>query len=548
MNLIKYFLINLLAIGASASSEKDEFSTHISKPVHILISMGVGSPSHVRYLFEISKELVKQGHKITYAASTEKKEYTKGYDVGWYDMGPLPEFKRNRDYVFNFLIPIYDHFFPKLDGLIKKTEPDVVICDFFSNACIDYCQLHRIPVIVGMQPLDATLNPVPYVNNNAGLDIPVTTEKMSFWSRWYNTFLKRDPYSGHRANYLNKMNEVRAKYGVPKKSGLFGDIDTTYKIQNTYLGWEVPRPMHPSFELVGPIRSTNIIPLTEDLSKFLNQWDNVLYIAFGSYQTLTTKELELIIQASFKSIADGTINGVILATKTKKSDFPDEFHTENGIIKSKDIFEDRISNFKYMEHVPQEAILNHANTKLFISHGGLESTFESISTSTPILLMPFMGDQPINGQLVIENNLGGMFDKAKATYKTVSQEIKRIVADEDGSINRDIKRIRTIAHYNSIGVKQAGDKIVSFAKTAQACRTNEDLKNEIPCEMKSMTTVDQRIPRFKAYQYDIYVFHYTLITLIICTLVPLIFKYFRLSKYLKIARRQGYSLIRGNEN
>jgi hypothetical protein len=399
-----------------------------------------------------------------------------------------------------------------------------------------------------MQALNPRSNQIPYINDNVSIDIPVTTERMSFWSRWYNTFLSKDSALSYKLNFRKKLNDLRTKYGIPHRAGYFGDFETSYKMLNTYLGWEAPRPLHPTFELVGPIGSTDITPLTEGLSNFLNQRNNVLYIAFGSYQTLSTKELKLIIQASFKSIADGTINGVILATKTKKSDFPDEFHTENGIIKSKDIFEDRISNFKYMEHVPQEAILNHANTKLFISHGGLESTFESISTSTPILLMPFMGDQPINGQLVIENNLGGMFDKAKATYKTVSQEIKRIVADEDGSINRDIKRIRTIAHYNSIGVKQAGDKIVSFAKTAQACRTNEDLKNEIPCEMKSMTTVDQRIPRFKAYQYDIYVFHYTLITLIICTLVPLIFKYFRLSKYLKIARRQGYSLIRGNEN
>jgi UDP:flavonoid glycosyltransferase YjiC (YdhE family) len=44
--------------------------------------------------------------------------------------------------------------------------------------------------------------------------------------------------------------------------------------------------------------------------------------------------------------------------------------------------------------------------KAFVSHCGLNSLFEGLATGTPILAMPFGGDQPVNAQHVEDKGLG----------------------------------------------------------------------------------------------------------------------------------------------
>ncbi|KXN72691.1 glycosyltransferase family 1 protein [Conidiobolus coronatus NRRL 28638] len=178
MNLIKYFLISLVTAG-----EKEEFSKHIDKPVNVLISQYAGSRSHVKFLLEIANELSGKGHKVTYATPEQKLHFGKGYNVNMYNMGSIQYEGWSDHFSINYLPPLYDQFFPTYETLIEHTKPDVVICDFFSAACVDYCQIHQIPYIVGMQALNPKSNPIPYINDNVSINIPVTTERMSFWNQ-----------------------------------------------------------------------------------------------------------------------------------------------------------------------------------------------------------------------------------------------------------------------------------------------------------------------------------------------------------------------------
>lgn len=54
--------------------------------------------------------------------------------------------------------------------------------------------------------------------------------------------------------------------------------------------------------------------------------------------------------------------------------------------------------------MPQNDILAHPNVILFISHGGLFGTSESLYHGVPFLLIPFFGDQFRNAHRV---KLGG---------------------------------------------------------------------------------------------------------------------------------------------
>jgi UDP:flavonoid glycosyltransferase YjiC (YdhE family) len=74
------------------------------------------------------------------------------------------------------------------------------------------------------------------------------------------------------------------------------------------------------------------------------------------------------------------------------------------------------SRFLISNWVPQAAVLGHPGVKAFVSHCGLDSLFEGLATGTPILAMPFGGDQPVNAQHVEDKGLGlkvGLLDVVK---------------------------------------------------------------------------------------------------------------------------------------
>lgn len=63
-------------------------------------------------------------------------------------------------------------------------------------------------------------------------------------------------------------------------------------------------------------------------------------------------------------------------------------------------------NVLIQKWLPQSDILAHPNVRMFISHGGLFSTLESLDRGVPLLVVPFFGDQQRNGQRVATSGYG----------------------------------------------------------------------------------------------------------------------------------------------
>lgn len=64
------------------------------------------------------------------------------------------------------------------------------------------------------------------------------------------------------------------------------------------------------------------------------------------------------------------------------------------------------SNVLIKNWLPQSDILAHPNVRLFISHGGLFSTLESLDRGVPLLIVPFFGDQHRNAKRVENSGYG----------------------------------------------------------------------------------------------------------------------------------------------
>ncbi len=56
--------------------------------------------------------------------------------------------------------------------------------------------------------------------------------------------------------------------------------------------------------------------------------------------------------------------------------------------------------------LPQQDVLGHPNVRLFISHGGLGSTIESIYHGKPMVIMPGFADQFSIGDMAERMGLG----------------------------------------------------------------------------------------------------------------------------------------------
>lgn len=84
--------------------------------------------------------------------------------------------------------------------------------------------------------------------------------------------------------------------------------------------------------------------------------------------------------------------------------------------------------------MPQNDVLAHKNVILFISHGGLFGTSESLYHGRPMLLIPFFGDQHRNAHRIQSVGYGNFIAFDDITKDTLLKEITEIISDESYSV------------------------------------------------------------------------------------------------------------------
>ncbi|KAI6190907.1 UDP-glucuronosyltransferase [Aphelenchoides bicaudatus] len=82
---------------------------------------------------------------------------------------------------------------------------------------------------------------------------------------------------------------------------------------------------------------------------------------------------------------------------------------------------------KIVKWAPQTAILNHPNTRVFVSHGGLKSIKESLCSKTPLILMPMGAEQGHNAHQLLSLGYGRVLNKLTVTEKKVYSEINHVL-------------------------------------------------------------------------------------------------------------------------
>lgn len=79
--------------------------------------------------------------------------------------------------------------------------------------------------------------------------------------------------------------------------------------------------------------------------------------------------------------------------------------------------------------LPQQAVLSHPNTKVFVTHGGLLSITESIYHGVPVIGIPVFGDQSMNMQHAEHIGYGVKIDWPTLGADTVRQALNQVLND-----------------------------------------------------------------------------------------------------------------------
>ncbi|KAM9307138.1 UDP-glucuronosyltransferase 2C1-like [Pholidichthys leucotaenia] len=152
----------------------------------------------------------------------------------------------------------------------------------------------------------------------------------------------------------------------------------------TFWDTETPRPLPPNVKFVGGLHCKPAKPLPEDLEAFMQSSGDagVVVATFGSMIPNLTMDRANVIATAFGRIPQKVIwryrgeTPTALAPNTKLSDW-----------------------------IPQNDLLGHPKTRVFVTHGGTNGLYEAVFHGVPLVGVPLFFDQPDN--LARLSRLGG---------------------------------------------------------------------------------------------------------------------------------------------
>jgi len=90
-------------------------------------------------------------------------------------------------------------------------------------------------------------------------------------------------------------------------------------------------------------------------------------------------------------------------------------------------------NCRIYDVVPQLEVLKKAD--VFVTHGGMNSVNEGLSFGVPMVVIPFMSDQPTNARRIEELGLGKRLDYSIINSEILKTTVLSVMNDEAISAN-----------------------------------------------------------------------------------------------------------------
>ncbi|XP_071476585.1 UDP-glucuronosyltransferase 2C1-like [Diadema antillarum] len=435
---------------------------------NILVMTGFGAGSHFIAGSQVGKTLAERGHNVTMLIGNAFSYRAKDplyedlnfviFNHSWSNEEVIERVKSIRQIVFDsrftqmikfhkILAPGYyaecKHILENEAVLreLREGEFDVIIIDtIWLCSLLIARKVGPIPVI-GESPGSLSFinhvsagNPIypafmPDKKLTSGLP-----QKMNFFQRLGNA-LVISLYVRFVFPYVYQTYDALiAEHGLGSKGLTLLDLirnDVMLWLVNTDFAYEFPMHITPNIIPIGGLTARPPKPLPQvELEDFMlsSGEHGVVIFSLGSYFTFGTD------MASLKS------NIVqVFADAFAQLDQKVIWHmTDSGALKRT-----MPPNVKILSWIPQNDLLGHNKTRVFMFHGGNNGLNELAYHGVPTIVIPLMGDTHDTAERVKARGLGVSLDKMKLTTDSILSALREVL--DNDKYAKNAKRVSAIS-------------------------------------------------------------------------------------------------------
>ncbi|XP_052756326.1 UDP-glycosyltransferase UGT5-like [Galleria mellonella] len=440
--------------------------SNICDAYRILVVFPSPGKSHNILGVNVVKHLLKAGHEVTYITPFPvKNPHPKLQQLDVSDNFDLLDEKTldvktllNKEISFDSPITMFEitnDFFaktiqnPNVVKVFNDTSQkfDVVIAEWmYNDAYSGIATLFDCPFIwfstiephsIILSLIDESTNPA-YVPDSLSSNIPPFNFKervsglfFQLLSSAFKTFYWNGVAEREFERLLGPYLIQRGK-AIPSFSDVNYNVSLVLGNSHVSLGQAIRLPQN-YIPVGGYHIDSDVKPLPEDLKKILDNAKNgLIYFSMGS--NLKSKDLPDELKRGFLNIFSNLKQTVLWKFEEAIPNLPKNVHI--------------------VQWAPQPSILAHPNCVLFITHGGLLSTTETVHFGKPIIGIPVFGDQFTNMERAVKKGFAikvtlsyTMLDEFKAAideaisnpkYRNKAKELSAIYHDRPVSPGKEL--------------------------------------------------------------------------------------------------------------
>ncbi|TDX31689.1 zeaxanthin glucosyltransferase [Modicisalibacter xianhensis] len=396
------------------------------RPIHVGI-VAPPFPSHYRALQALAAELIERGHRVTFIDRADAARWLDDSRIGFHTLGHVSHPSGSLSRLLRLaaspgspwgLLRLIRELAANTDMLCRELPEalgtlgiDLLLCDQMEAAGGLVAEAAGLPYVSVACALP--------VNREPGIPLPVMPMAFGQGSRYIKMYASSERVYDVLMSPLRRAIAVNAEtFGLPPRDGLHECLSPYAQISQTVPGFELPRRALPAhFHHVGPLRPPAMnqgalaLPAAEGRP-----------LVFASLGTLQGHRYRL-----FRRIARACRHldvQLLLA------------HC-GGLSAHQALALEREGASWVTDFAPQRAALERADA--VITHGGLNTVMDALSTRTPMLVLPIAFDQPGVAARIEHAGVGLRASPTFAGTRSLAGELHELL--HDGRFTAPLERL-----------------------------------------------------------------------------------------------------------
>ena len=461
--------------------------------------------SHNRVLWKIGKELQAKGHKYTQVLPSCAKESYTEVDVKVFNTSVTEEMIEEAHatlikldninsvsgafrlfqamQTLNVMLQTFCKDLFDSDRLISEIREsvDLILCDTTNFCCsvlAGALNITRIDVSpVGFAGVFGAVyynTPIAYLPLEFTPDSPQTFSFLNRLKNFITFIILRSTVSKMLPHELWEKHAPQGIEYAMKPSGIAlipHDFALNY-----------PRPFTPNVKVIGPLLPEAAKKLPDDFETFMANNKQVVVVSFGT--TLSSH-----LPGFVEKIAEALRKLPYHVLWKQVGNLP----------------EDMGPNIKVVSWFPQNDVLGHPSTKVFVTHGGLNSVLESVYHAVPMVILPLFGDQHEQASLVTRKELGISLDKKVVKSEDIARSIIEVANNK--KYKENVQHISELLRDRPQSPAKEGAYWVDYALNHRG--------------VKHLMSNAYNMPLYQLYMFDVFLFICVAILVVICMFVGL---------------------------